>query len=233
MKNIESRIINNKRTFAFRSKELFLEFIKNKKKILIALNAEKLNKNNPELEKIINDNIGYPDGIGAVWALKRKGLRSAKIPGAELWIAIINRYYKYKSFYLIGGKQNVIDETVLKLRKTYPGIDIKNFRNGYLKKEDKNIIKNDLKIKKPDIVFVAMGSPRQEFIMDYFSKDYSALYMGLGGSFDVYTGHKKRAPKLFVILGLEWLYRLLREPRRWRRQLRYFSFTLKVIINRI
>lgn len=230
---VKSHPINGKRIFAFRSKDEFLEYIRDKRKILIALNAEKLNKGYEGLDQIINGNIGYPDGIGAVWALKRKGIDSAKIAGAEFWLDIISKYLDSKTFYFIGSTQEVIERTVAKLKEEFPGIKIKGYRNGFLELGDKERITNELREQKPDVVFIAMGSPKQEMLMSDLLEGHPALYMGLGGSFDVYVGLKKRAPIFFQKLGLEWFYRLLKEPTRWRRQLTYISFSLKVIFNRI
>ncbi|MEA1786443.1 WecB/TagA/CpsF family glycosyltransferase [Arenibacter sp. GZD96] len=226
-------LINNKNVYPFESKLDFLNFIDGKKKILIALNAEKLNARNQELDKIINKNIGYADGIGAVLALKRKGIRSVKIAGAEFWLDVVRKFHKTKTFYLLGSTQQVIEKTVSKLEIAYPNVIIKGYRNGYLNNGDENMVLLELIKEKPDIVFVAMGSPRQEFVMDKFIKRYPALYMGLGGSFDVYCGEKKRAPKVIIKLGLEWLFRLLKEPTRISRQLNLFQFFLKIVLNKI
>lgn len=230
---VNSHLINGKRVFAFLSRVDFLRYIDDNKRILIALNAEKLNKSDEKLNRLINENIGYADGVGTVWALKKKKIKSVKIPGAEFWLDIIAKYQSSKSFYLIGSSQEVIEKTVHKLNEEFPKISIKGYRNGFLKEEDKENVINEVKELKPDVVFVAMGSPRQEYLMEEFLKSHPALYMGLGGSFDVYTGFKKRAPILFQRLYLEWFYRLLKEPTRWRRQLTYISFSLKVMFNRI
>ena len=228
-----SRFINNKRIYAFKSKNDFLNYIKGKKNILVALNAEKLNTRDEYLTEIINSNIGYPDGVGAVLALRRKGLDSTKIAGAEFWLDIIERYQYDKSFYLIGSSEEVINKTITKLKMDFPKIDIKGYRNGFLKDGDKEILLDNFETLKPDIIFVAQGSPRQEILMNFLLKKYPALYMGLGGSFDVYSGLKKRAPKVFIKLGLEWLYRLLKEPTRFRRQINLFKFGLKILLNRV
>ena len=231
--NVPFKHVNGIRTYAFLSKDAFLNNIENKKVILIALNAEKFNKAGSRLKKIINENIGYPDGVGAVWALKRKGLESTKIAGAEFWLDIIRRFEREKSFYFIGGKQEVIEKTILKLKEDFSEINIKGYRNGFLEESDKKKVLADIKITSPDVVFVAQGTPKQEFLMQDLNREYPALYMGLGGSFDVYTGLKNRAPKIYIKLGLEWFYRLLIEPTRWRRQLTYFNFAFKVITNRL
>lgn len=230
---IQTNHINGKRIYAFQSKADFLAYIGDKHKILIALNAEKLNTSNARLDALINDNIGYPDGIGAVWALKRKGLNSTKIAGAEFWLNIISKFQQSKSFYLIGASQEVIEKTVTKLNSDFPDINLKGYRNGFLKDNDKQEIIKDLKEKKPDIVFVAMGSPKQEFLMEEFMKRHPALYMGLGGSFDVYSGLKKRAPKIYQNLGLEWFYRLLKEPTRVSRQVSLVKFFFRIIFDRL
>lgn len=182
---------------------------------------------------IINCNIGYPDGIGAVWALQRKGLKSVKIPGVELWLDIVNKFYKEKSFYLVGSSQKVVTNTVELLREEYPEIDIKNYRNGYLNEKEFDDLKADILTKKPSIIFVAMGTPRQELLMNELFQLYPALYMGLGGSFDVYSGFKKRAPRFFLKFNLEWLYRLLKEPTRIKRQIVLGKFLLLLSIKKL
>ena len=229
----QSVFINNKKTYGFGSKNELLDFIKDKKKILIALNAEKLISNNPELDEIINNNIGYPDGIGAVFALKKKGIQSKKIAGADLWLHIIKEFQDSKSFYIIGGEPNIIQNTVSMLKSDYPRINLLGYRDGFFKSGDDERLIKELLDKKPDVVFIAMGSPKQEFLMNRLIKKHEALYMGLGGSFDVYTGHKKRAPVFYQKLGLEWLHRLFKEPTRWRRQTSYFTFLFKLVFNKI
>lgn len=230
---MESKYVNDKRVFAAKNKNELIDFIADKKKILIAINAEKILLDSNEITNIINSNIGYPDGIGAVLALRRKGVKSIKIAGAEFWLDIIKHYSSSKSFYLIGSSENVIQQTVIKLEKDFNNVNIVGYRNGYLKPEDEKVLVKTFKEKKPDIIFVAMGSPKQEFLMQKFLNEYPALYMGLGGSFDVYSGNKKRAPKLYQKLGLEWFYRLLQEPSRIFRQLVLIKFFFKIIFNKL
>jgi len=227
---MKSKIINHYNIYAFRSKQDFLNQIKSEKKILVAMNAEKILNKDKRLQNIINNNIGYPDGIGAVMALKKKGVDAVKIPGSEFWLDIVTAFYKEKSFYLLGATQEVIEGTVTKLKKEFPDIKIVGYRDGFFKSDDKEKLKKTLLSLQPDIIFVAQGSPRQEFLMDELMKVHPALYMGLGGSFDIYGGDKKRAPKLFLDLHLEWLYRLFKEPTRVGRQLNLvkFLFLLKI-----
>lgn len=225
--------LNGIKTFPFKNAEELLSYIQGKKKILIAVNAEKIMNAGERLAGTINSNIGYPDGIGAVYALQKKGYKSEKIPGVELWLEIISEYHKTSSFYFIGSKDEVIEEVVNKLRVEYPGIMIKGFRNGYFKESEEDKIINEVVTASPDIVFVAMGSPRQEYFMERAMMRWPALYMGLGGSFDVYTGKVRRAPYLFRFFHAEWLFRLLREPVRFRRQLVLLKFMFYLFTGKI
>jgi len=230
---IEKTRLRNVETYAFLNREIFLDYIKDKQKILVAVNAEKILKNEPKLYNIINENIGYTDGVGAVIALKKKGLDAVKIPGSEFWLDIVNRFYKEKSFYLLGSSQEVIDSTVSRLQNEFQGINIVGYKNGYLDDDGKEELKSTLIEKEPDIIFVAQGTPRQEYLMDELIKIHPALYMGLGGSFDIYSGTKKRAPKFFLDWHLEWLYRLLKEPTRFGRQLVLVKFLILLKLGKL
>lgn len=174
---MHSKMVNNYKIVAFTSKKEFLEQIRDERKILVALNAEKILKEDEKLRDIVNRNIGYPDGIGAVLALRRKGLDTIKIPGSEFWLDIVNEFYKEKRFYLVGSTDEVIESTVKKLRKEYPDIDIVGYRNGFFNEDDKERLIDILTEKKPDVVFVAQGSPRQEFLMDELIR-YHCLWKG-------------------------------------------------------
>jgi UDP-N-acetyl-D-mannosaminouronate:lipid I N-acetyl-D-mannosaminouronosyltransferase len=230
---IEKIKLSNTETYAFPSRDVFLNYIADKKKILVAMNAEKILKEDEKLQSIINENIGYPDGVGAVMALKEKGLDAVKIPGSEFWLDIVGHFYKERTFYLLGSTQEVIDSTVRRLKEEFSDIHIVGYRDGFLDDAAKEELKKTLKSEKPDIVFVAQGTPRQEYLMDELIKIHPALYMGLGGSFDIYSGTKKRAPKLFLDWHLEWLYRLLKEPTRFGRQLVLVKFMLLLKMGRL
>jgi UDP-N-acetyl-D-mannosaminouronate:lipid I N-acetyl-D-mannosaminouronosyltransferase len=210
-----------------------IDYALKNKSILIAINAEKILKSNNQFKEIINDNVGYPDGVGTVWALKKKKLDTIKIPGCELWLEIIKLKEKDKKFYLIGGKQEVIENTVNMLKLDFPFIDIVNYRNGYIHSEEEIItLEKDILSKKPDVIFVAMGSPKQELLMQRLKNVYPAVYQGLGGSFDVYTGSVKRAPEWWVNNNLEWAYRLIKQPSRIKRQLPLFKFIFYTLFNK-
>ena len=219
----------------FSSREELMDYIDENKSILVAINAEKVMNSTDKTRAIINSNTGYCDGVGAVWAVKQKGAKNAvKIPGCELWLDIVNRHHGTKSFYLVGGKQGVIDATVAKLRKEFPNIDILGYRNGYLNGEDeRNALIEDIAIKKPDVVFVAMGSPKQELLMGEMQHRHKAIYQGLGGSFDVYTGNAERAPKWWLDHNLEFAYRFFKNPKRIKRQLPIIKMAVKLLFKQI
>ena len=157
--------LNGVKVHPFKSFDELLNYVTGRKGILVAINAEKILHATDQTRSIINRNIGYCDGIGAVMALNKRGHKDvAKIPGCELWLKIISALYKEgKSFYLVGGKPQVIESTVAKLKDEFVGINISNYRDGYIKSdEEKQLLIEDIANKKPDVVFVAMGSPKQE-----------------------------------------------------------------------
>lgn len=228
--------VNGVNIYPFQSFDDLLEYVSGKKGILVAINAEKILHATDQTRDIINRNIGYCDGIGAVMALKKHGYKDvAKIPGCELWLKIIASTYKAgKTFYLVGSKQEVIEATVSKLKEEFPGINIVNYRNGYINSdEEKQSLLNDIATKKPDVVFVAMGSPKQELLMEEMSERHSAIYQGLGGSFDVYTGRVERAPKWWVDHNLEFAYRLIKQPSRIKRQIHLVRFLILLKLGKI
>ena len=223
------------KVFPFASFQELLDYVNGQKGILVAINAEKILHATPQTKDIVNRNIGYCDGAGAVMALKKKGYNAVKLPGCELWLKIIATTYKDgRTFYLVGGKQEVIDATIKKLRKEFEGIKIIGCRNGYIKTNDeKKALIDDIVEKKPDVVFVAMGSPKQELLMEDMAERHNAIYQGLGGSFDVYTGRVKRAPKWWVDHNLEFAYRLIKQPSRIKRQIHLVKFLALVKMGKI
>ncbi len=221
--------------YSFTSAEELISYVSGHPAILVAINAEKILHATDELKAIYNRNLGYSDGAGAVLALKKKGHQNAcKIAGCELWLKIIERYSREKSFYLVGGKPEVIEETIQKLRKDFPRINIVGYRDGYLKGNDDEVLIEDIAAKKPDVVFVAMGSPKQELLMERMQRVHpNAIYQGLGGSFDVYTGRVERAPEWWIRHNLEFAYRLIKQPSRIKRQIHLVRFLFRVLTNRI
>lgn len=228
-------ILNGITVSVFNGFDDLLGFVNARKTLLVAVNAEKIINRDPLIKEIINRNIGYLDGVGPVLAARRKGAADAcKIPGCELWLKLVERFCHTKSFYLLGSTAPIVEETARKLRQEFPGINIAGVHDGYLTSEAlKKEVISDIVSKKPDVVFVAMGSPRQELLMDELREIHPALYMGLGGSFDIYTGRVKRAPKWWVDHNLEFAYRLVRQPKRFRRQIHLVRFLWLLLTNKL
>ena len=221
--------------FPFASEQELIDYVERRPGILVAVNAEKVLHADDELRGLINRNIGYCDGAGAVKGLRKKGHGDvSKIAGCELWLKIIERMYRDRTFYLVGGRQEVIDQTVEKLRSQFDGIRIVGYRNGYIADDEQCVaLLDDIARKSPDVVFVAMGSPRQERLMERMQQRHKAIYQGLGGSFDVYTGHVERAPKWWIDHNMEFAYRLIKEPRRIKRQIHLVKYAYWLAFNKL
>lgn len=232
---MESGLLNGVTIYAPKSKIELMQYAISNRKILVAINAEKILHATGESRSIINRNLGYPDGMGAVWGLRKKGfIRTEKIPGCELWLNIIQEYNLNKTFYLVGAEKEVIESVIKKLKRDFEGIQILNYRDGFIKNDnEKKELINDIVHKKPDIVFVAMGSPVQELLMEDMQKKHRAMYQGLGGSFDVYAGHVRRAPKWWINNNMEWAYRLLSQPSRITRQIHLIRFFALLQLNKL
>ena len=198
------------------------KILKNKeKRFIITVNSETLMKseNDRELENILKGNYSFvPDGIAVVKAAKKLDINiSERITGIDiaehlLKVANINKY----SMYLFGAKEEVIQALVEKIKKEYKNIKLLGYSNGYVDNKDK--IMEDIIKFNPDICMIALGIPEQEkLIYKYFNKAKNGIYVGVGGSFDVLSGAKLRAPKIFIKLNLEWFYRIITEPKRLKR----------------
>ncbi len=218
--------------YPFYSKAQLLEYISHNKKIYVAINIGKIENRSKRLKDIINNNIGYPDGLGALLALKFHDKHVSRIPGVELWLDLIKHLEIDKSYYLIGGYPNDIKQVVSKLKNDFPRINIAGFSKGYFTSEkEKTILYEEILKKKPDVIFVALGSPRQEYFMQKMFSAYPAAYFGLGGSFDTYIGKQKRTPDIVIRLNLEWLYRWIANPiKRTKQNTKSSIFFLKLLI---
>ena len=113
---------------------------------------------------------------------------------------------------MVGAKPEVIEASAKKIKKQYPQVNLVGYHDGYFK-DDAPIVE-EIAAKKPNVVLVALGSPKQEFFINKYRDQADAVWIGVGGSFDVFSETKKRAPKVFQKLNLEWFYRLITEPTR-------------------
>ena len=213
--------------YPFRSADEIIDFADRRKGILVAINAEKVMFATDDTRRIINNNIGYCDGSGPVLALRQKGFKDVcKVAGCDLWLNIVDRFHSVKSFYIVGASEDVNACVVEKLRTEYPGIRIAGRRNSFFSDDkEREALISDIAETKPDVVFVAMGSPRQElFMAEMQMKHPDAIYQGLGGSFDVYVGRHKRAGKWWSDHHLESLFQIIHEPKRIKRKIKYWRF---------
>lgn len=162
--------------------------------------------------------ILVPDGIGVVKAAKMLGYQiEERIPGIEIAGELLKYAEEFeKSVYLFGAKPQVIEAMERIMKEKYPHAKVAGVCDGYVKNKDE-IFENISKLQ-PDIILVALGIPVQEKLIYRHLNSFSkGIFVGVGGSFDVMSGAKKRAPKFFIKLNLEWLYRILKEPSRIKR----------------
>lgn len=197
---------------------------------LVAINAEKILTAERDQEvRVLIDNAEYKyaDGISVVRSIRKKfaGAVVSRVPGTDLWEALMQRAGgEGTPVFLIGGKPEILAQTEAKLRKQW-NVNIVGSQDGYFKAEQQQALFERIRESGAAIVTVAMGSPRQELFMRDCREVYpDALYMGVGGTYDVFTGHVKRAPKVWQNLGLEWLYRLLSQPSRITRQIKLLRY---------
>lgn len=197
---------------------------------LVAINAEKVltAEDNPEVRTLIEAaEYKYADGISVVRSVRKKfpNAQVSRVAGADLWEALMARAGEEGTpVFLVGGKPEVLAQTQAKLRAQWR-VNIVGSQDGYFTPEQRSALFEQIHASGAKIVTVAMGSPKQEiFMRDCRQVHPHALYMGVGGTYDVFTGHVKRAPKVWQNLGLEWLYRLLSQPSRITRQLRLLRY---------
>jgi len=189
----------------------------------------------PELGKIINEaDIAVADGIGVVYASKiyRTPVKE-KVPGVELGMKVLeNAARSGRGVFFLGAKPGVAELAASKVSEKIPGINFVGIRDGYFK-NDAEVI-DEINASGADILFVCLGAPKQErWMAENKDKLNCRLMLGLGGSLDSYAGTVKRAPDIFIRLGLEWLYRLMKEPKRIGRMMALPKYMFAVIFDRM
>lgn len=193
-------------------------------------------KNDSKLKSIINEaDLIIPDGIGLIYAskIKKKPLKE-RVTGFDLSIRLLeignqNGY----SIYLLGGKDGVAKAAGENIKRDYPNIVVVGTHNGYFDSKEELKLIDEINSKKPDIIFVGLGFPKQDiWINENKDRIHGKVIIGHGGVMDILAGNVKRAPEIFQRLGLEWLYRLIQNPSRIKRQLVLPKFMLEVIFKR-
>jgi N-acetylglucosaminyldiphosphoundecaprenol N-acetyl-beta-D-mannosaminyltransferase len=163
-----------------------------------------------------------PDGIGAVWAARTlTGAQIDRVPGADLMqdLCALAAEKGYKCFFY-GAREEVSAGVVDILQKRYAGLEVVGRRNGYVQLEEMDALVDEINTLGTQILFIALGSPRQEkWVAEYGDRLQVKVIQGIGGTLDTIAGHVKRAPEIVQRLNLEWLYRLFKDPRRLKRQI--------------
>ena len=214
-------------------KKLFQRIETKEKALVVAINPEKLMKakEDQSLKDLLNRaEFQIPDGIGVILASKlNKGNIKTRVTGIDMMDRIVREAARTKkSIFLYGAKPGVAESAAEALKFTYASLIIAGTQDGYEKDNEKVI--NKINEAKPDILFVAMGSPKQEqWIEANRDRLHPTIYQGVGGSFDVLAGNIKRAPEFFQKTGLEWFYRLAKEPSRIKRQMALPIFLLETL----
>lgn len=187
--------------------------------------------------RIVNQaSLVLPDGGGLTWALRFLGSPvQERIPGVEFMEHLCRNAASHGwPVYFLGGKPGVAELAAQKLRKKYPGLAVSGCRDGYFPSSESENICREIRNSGTSILFVALGVPKQEYWMEENMKHLSGIVgIGVGGSFDVHSGLLKRAPLRWRKLKLEWLYRTVQEPARWRRAARLPLFVLLVFLKKL
>ena len=204
---------------------------------VVTINPEMIDyaSKHPDFANILKEaELVIPDGVGVQLGLKILGHNVKRIAGIEFARKIVKKNAADgKTIALIGAKPHVIEKAVENLKKEISGINIVYYHDGYFK--DDTEILNQLQLKKPHLVLTALGAPKQEEF-NYKAKKLlpESLFIGVGGSFDVWAGEVERAPEIYQKLWLEWLYRTVKEPKRFKRIFPTLPlFVLKVLKEKI
>ena len=202
---------------------------------VITLNAEIIYQalQDDELQDLINQaDLVTPDGIGVVWAAARLGYQPAgRVTGIDLLEKLGARAAQLGwKVYLLGSAPGVAEQAGRNLQERYPGLQVAGSHHGYFKPEEVDSILTEIKRLAPDLLCVALGAPGQEIWINHYMDQLGVpVCIGVGGSLDVIGGFKERAPRIFIKLNLEWFYRLVAEPSRFKRQMVLPRFAAQVM----
>ncbi|KUK36469.1 MAG: N-acetylmannosaminyltransferase TarA [Thermacetogenium phaeum] len=202
---------------------------------VVTLNPEMLYRaqNDPALRDLLNGaDLVVPDGHGIVWAGRRLGCPfPERVAGIDLISSLAEKGARQGwRFYLLGAKPGVAAAAAENLCRSYPGLAIVGAEHGYFGADELSAVLAGIRAARPDLLLVGLGSPRQEFFIWAHRRELGVpVAIGVGGSFDVISGRLKRAPRIWQRLRLEWLFRAIQEPRRWRRLMVLPSYVLLVL----
>ncbi len=209
----------------------------NKGLYIVTINPEIIeygNRNKDFGDLLRTSDLTLPDGVGIKIALMLKSIKQETIPGVDFSFKLLkSTTILNKKVALIGAKEEVIQKAVAKLQDKYKGLEICYTHNGYFADEQEII--DGLRIAQPDLVLVALGAPKQDLFINNCRKTLQkTVFIGVGGSFDVWAGTVERAPKFYKKIGCEWLYRTIKQPQRFKRIYKTLPlFLFKAIIEAI
>lgn len=189
---------------------------------------------NEEFRVIVESaDLVVPDGIGVVMASRLAGLEAPeRVTGVELLHDLVEASNDETGFFFYGSAPGVAEQAVANLQSKVKPFLCAGILDGYV--QDPEIVLVEIEKSRPQILFVALGSPRQESFLsqhrERLEKAGVRLGVGVGGSFDVYAGTVERAPAWVQKVHMEWLYRLLKQPSRWRRMLALPRFAMRVLV---
>lgn len=209
---------------------------KKEQAFVVTANAEiiMMCQQDKEYNNIVSEqaDLVLPDGAGAVWAGRYLGNEvPERVAGFDLYNQLLKLSADkgYKA-YFFGGAPGVAEAAKNKAEELYPGVQIVGCRNGYFNETEEEAIIKKINDAAPDMLFVALGAPKQEkWLVKYRNQLKPRILMGIGGSFDVLAGKMERAPKWMQEASLEWAFRLYKQPSRFMRMLALPKFVLKVI----
>lgn len=219
------------------SAEEFLALVRDKlskdeRMFIVTANPEAFiyGQQDSEVEALLLDEATtvVADGIGIVKGAKKIGVEvKERIPGIDIAEKLLEFGNELsKSVFFLGAKPEVIDALCKIVNEKYPALKIAGAVNGYV--PDKDVVFEEIKAAKPDIVMVALGIPTQEKLIYKHLADFEkGIFIGVGGSFDVLSGTKQRAPEFFIKHNLEWFYRIMKEPSRIKR---FYNNNIKFIL---
>jgi N-acetylglucosaminyldiphosphoundecaprenol N-acetyl-beta-D-mannosaminyltransferase len=190
-------------------------------------------RNAPFLQAINQSTLVLPDGIGIVLALRYlRRPTPERVAGVDTVVALARRCVLQNSrLYLLGAAPGVAEIAAARLQELAPGLQIAGTYAGSPAPSEEDELIERIRVAQADLLYVAYGAPAQDlWIARNLARLPVALAMGVGGSFDFLAGRQRRAPELMQRMGLEWLYRLYREPWRWRRMLALPSFAIQVVL---
>jgi len=222
---------------AFMEHYLFPALYREEKRFVVTANPEivmKAREDNAYKQMIQSADYVVPDGVGILIAAKyKKHPLKERIAGYDLLIDLLAHAaaQDLRCFFL-GATDAINEKAVQEAERKFPGLNVVGRHHGFFDVDDPAIAEK-VRQTSPDLIFVALGMPKQEeWIVKYKDTFAKGLFMGVGGSLDGLAGEVKRAPDIWIKLNLEWMYRLLKQPFRWKRILKVFEFMARIIFKK-